>query len=257
MGHSHQYREAAAANGTGAGREPVPWEPRSKLLSGVIFVFGIISLSDLRLLTAAFIFALCFSLWNGLTMGQLLKKLLVLVPFLALMSLPLLLSAGIPPAPDRVELAALIVLKALTAMTFTLFIFTNQPVEEMLEAMEHLKMPAAITTTIYLAYRYGFLFIHEMQTTVRALKARLFNAQLSRYSLGIYGELSGGLFIKSINRSETVYRAMAARSFAGKMPIGSPRSITGSDWFRAALPVAFIAVLIILDLVVFKCLPLK
>jgi len=114
-----------------------------------------------------------------------------------------------------------------------------------------LKMPAAITTTIYLAYRYGFLFIHDMQTTVRALKARLFNARISRYSLGIYGELSGGLFIKSINRSETVYRAMAARSFAGKMPIGAPRPIAGGDWLKAALPAVFIAALIIFDLVVF------
>ena len=227
-----------------------PWEPRTKLISGLLYVFGVISLSDLRLLGAALIFAICFALWTGLAMGQLLKKLSVLVPFLALMSMPLLFSAGLSPAPDRVELAALIVLKALTAMTFTLFVFTNQPVEEMLEAMEHLKMPAAITTTIYLAYRYGFLFIHDMQTTVRALKARLFNAQLSRYSLGIYGELSGGLFIKSINRSETVYRAMAARSFAGKMPIGTPRPIVVSDWFRAALPVVFIAALIILNLVV-------
>ncbi len=228
-----------------------PWEPRTKLISGLLYVFGVISLSDLKLLGMALFFAICFALWAGLAPLQLLKKLSVLVPFLALMSLPLLFSAGIPPAPDRVELAALIVLKALTAMTFTLFVFTNQPVEEMLEAMEHLKMPAAITTTIYLAYRYGFLFIHDMQTTVRALKARLFNARLSRYSLGIYGELSGGLFIKSINRSETVYRAMAARSFAGKIPIGKPRPINVADWFRAALPVVFIAVLIILNLVVF------
>jgi len=227
-----------------------PWEPRTKLAVGLIYVFGVISLSDLRLLGAAFGFAVLFALWTGLTLGQLLKKLSILIPFLALMSLPLIFSGGIPPAPDRVELAALIILKALTAMTFTLFVFTNQPVEEMLEAMEHLKMPAAITTTIYLAYRYGFLFIQDMQTTVRALKARLFNAQLSRYSLGIYGELSGGLFIKSINRSETVYRAMAARSFAGKMPIGAPRAITGADWFRAAMPPVFITALIILDLVV-------
>jgi len=227
-----------------------PWEPRTKLVAGLIYVFCVISLGDLRLLGAAFAFAVCFALWTGLTPGQLLKKLAVLVPFLALMSLPLLFSGGIPPAPDRIELAALIVMKALTAMTFTLFVFTNQPVEEMLEAMEHLKMPAAITTTIYLAYRYGFLFIHDMLTTLRALKARLFNARLSRYSLEIYGELSGGLFIKSINRSQAVYQAMAARSFQGKMPISAPRPISGADWAKAALPTVFVAVLIILEQVV-------
>ncbi len=163
------------------------------------------------------------------------------------MSLPLIFGAGIPPTPDRVEFAALIVLKALTAMTFTLFVFINQPIEEMLEALEHLKMPTVITTTIYLAYRYGFLFIRYMQTTMKALKSRLFNAHLSRYSLGIYGELFGGLFIKSINRSETVYRAMVSRSFQHQIPIGKPREFTGIDWIRAAVPTIFILLLMVME----------
>ncbi len=227
-----------------------PWEPRTKLVSGIFFVFGVISVNDLRLLTGALLFAVLFALWAGLAVRQLIKKLLVLVPFLALMSLPLIFSTGIPPAPDRLILASLIVLKALTAMTFTLFVFTNQPIEEMLEAMEHLRVPAVITTTIYLAYRYGFLFVHEMQTTVRALKSRLFDARISRYSLGIYGELSGGLFIKSLNRSETVYRAMTARSFQGSIPIGAPRQVAAADWFKAAIPPLYIISLIIIEQVV-------
>jgi cobalt/nickel transport system permease protein len=141
-------------------------------------------------------------------------------------------------------------LKALTAMTFTLFIFTNQPIENMLEALEHLKVPAVVATVIYLAYRYGFLFIHEMQTTIRALKARLFRAELSRGSLPVYGEVSGGLFIKSLNRSETVYRAMASRGFQGRMPVGAPRRIRSGDLVRAALPPLFIITLLVIEQVV-------
>ncbi|SFH84483.1 cobalt/nickel transport system permease protein [Tindallia magadiensis] len=223
------------------------WNPRTKLISGLIYVFGVISLSEVTFLGVAFIFAILYAGWGGLSLGQLMKKLAVLIPFLGLMSLPLVFGAGIPPTPDRIEFAALIVLKALTAMTFTLFVFINQPVEEMLEALEHLKMPRIITTTIYLAYRYGFLFVQDMQTTLKALKSRLFQAQLSRYSLKIYGELFGGLFIKSINRSETVYRAMASRCFQGEMPIGKPRKITGKDWIRAGIPVLFMITLIMLD----------
>ena len=112
-----------------------PWEPRTKLVCGIIFVFGVISIGDIYLLTAALSFALVFALLAGLGLIGLVKKLALLVPFLLLMSLPIIFSAGLPPAPDRVELALLITLKALTAMTFTLFIFTNQPIEEMLEAM--------------------------------------------------------------------------------------------------------------------------
>jgi len=226
------------------------WNPRTKLISGLIYVFGVISLGDLKLLGTAFVFAVFYALWSGFSFLQLLKKLSVLIPFLALMSLPLIFGGGIPPAPDRIEFAALIVLKALTAMTFTLFVFINQPIEEMLEAMEHLKMPSIITTTIYLAYRYGFLFIQDVQTTMRALKSRLFQAQVNRYSLGIYGELFGGLFIKSINRSETVYRAMQSRSFQRQIPIGKPRKLIKTDWIRAAVPIFFIISLIMMEQVV-------
>lgn len=231
------------------------WNPRTKLIAGLIYVFGVISLGDVGLLVVALVFAAFYALWAGLSGLQLLKKLSVLMPFLALMSLPLIFSGGIPPAADRIEFAALIVLKALTAMTFTLSVFINQPIEEMLEAMEHLKMPKVITTTIYLAYRYGFLFIQDVQTTMRALKSRLFQAQASRYSLGIYGEVFGGLFIKSINRSETVYRAMVSRSFQGQIPIGKPRNITAADWIRASIPIVFMIALISIDQGVLLCLP--
>jgi len=227
-----------------------PLEPRSKLVAGIIFVFGVISLGTPWLLLVAFAFALLFAVQGGLKAGQLLKKLALLLPFLALMSIPLLLGAGIPPTPERIELASLILLKALTAMTFTLYVFFNQPVEEMLEAMEHLKVPPAITAVIYLAYRYGFLFIQEMQTTLKALQARLFKAELSRQSLPVYGEVAGGLFIKSLNRSETVYRAMAARGFDGKIPIDRPRPVEKVDLVMAVVPVVFLASLLIFEQVV-------
>jgi cobalt/nickel transport system permease protein len=243
--HHHPGRE-----GHHPGSVKMPWEPRTKLIAGVIFIFGVISLHTPELLVAALIFAIIFALWGGLAPAQLLKKLALLAPFLALMSLPLIFGAGFPPAPDRVEMAALILLKALAAMTFTLFIFTNQPIENMLEAMEHLKVPGVVTTVIYLAYRYGFLFISEMQVTVRALKARLFNAALSRASLPVYGEVSGGLFIKSLSRSETVYRAMASRGFRGRMPVGPPRKITMADLAKAASPPLLIAALLIVEQVV-------
>lgn len=252
MGSIHDHGQTAGPHRAGDGMvNSSPLEPRSKLLSGVIFVFGVISINNAWLLAVTLVFAVVFALWGGFSLRQLINRLSVLVPFLALMSIPLVFGAGFPPAPERVDLALLILLKALTAMTFTLYVFTNQPVEEMLEALEHLKVPPAITTVIYMAYRYGFLFIQEMQTTVRALKARLFNAGLSRQSLPVYGELAGGLFIKSLNRSETVYRALASRGFEGKIPVGSPRPVTTRDLFAAVLPVSFLAVLLIVEQVVF------
>lgn len=249
MGHNHHHTPEMNNKQSGAAGVQ-PWEPRTKLVAGIIFVFGVISLNSLWLLGISLVFATIFALWGGLDAGQLLKKLAVLLPFLALMSIPLVLGGGVPPDPERSVLAAQIFMKALTAMTFTIFVFTNQPIEEMLEALEHLKVPAAITTVIYLAYRYGFLFIQEMETTLRALKARLFTPRLHWSALPIYGELAGGLLIKSINRSETVYRAMTARGFRGSVPVGKPRPIENRDLGKAAFPAGFLMVLIIIEQVV-------
>ncbi len=250
MGGNHSQHGSLLGGRSGYLVRRRPLEPRSKLVTGIIFVFGVISIGEPLLLVAAFSFAVIFAVQGGFTVGQLFKKLSLIVPFLALMGIPLLLGSGLPPTPERVGLASLILLKALTAMTFTLYVFFNQPVEEMLEAMDHLKVPPAVTAVIYLAYRYGFLFIQEMQTTIKALQARLFKAQLSRQSLPVYGEVAGGLFIKSLNRSETVYRAMAARGFDGKIPVGKPRPITNPDLAMAAGPVIFLAALLILEQVV-------
>ena len=228
----------------------LPWEPRTKLIAGLIFILGVVSLQSPLLLTAAFIFALCFALIGGLALSQLLRRLALLLPLLALMSLPLLFSTGLPLPPDRVEMVLRLSLKVLTAMTFTLFVFNNQPIENLLEALEHLRMPAVVTTIIYLAYRYGFLFIHEVQTMMRALIARLFEGRISRTSLAVYGEIAGGLFIKSLNRSETVYRAMASRGFQGSLPIGPPRRILSRDLIRAALPLFLITILLAAEKVV-------
>ncbi|MGM0652259.1 MAG: hypothetical protein ACQES4_05695 [Bacillota bacterium] len=65
-----------------------PWEPRTKLIAGLIYVFGVIGLIDLRLLGAALLFALCFALWSGLAMGQLLKS-YSLTPALNFLYIPL------------------------------------------------------------------------------------------------------------------------------------------------------------------------
>jgi len=248
MGHNHSLPQKQTSSSNT--EQLQPWEPRTKLVSGIIFVFGVISLNNIWLLVAALMFSVIFALGAGLLPGELLKKVLVIIPLLGLMSIPLIFGAGYPPEPERAILAALIILKALTAMTFTVFVFTNQPVEEMLEAMEHLRVPSTITTVMYLAYRYGFLFLQEMQTTQRALRSRLFAGRLSIDSLRIYGELAGGLFIKSINRSEAVYRAIASRGFQGSIPVNKPRQINRADIFKAVLAPGFIVVLFIIDKVV-------
>lgn len=162
-----------------------------------------------------------------------------------------MLGAGLPVTSDRLQFALRLVLKVFTAAAYTQVIFFNQPVESLLQALAHLKIPALFTTVIYLAYRYGFLFLHEIQVMLRALKARLFELRLGKKGLYVFGEIAGGFFIKSLNRSDAVYRSLISRGFDGRLPVGSPYPIGVSDLIKTALPLVFCTSLMIVEQVVF------
>lgn len=226
------------------------WNSRAKTIAAVLLVFGVISLNTPVMVLAALLFSLISARLMGLTFPYLLQKMLLLLPFLALMSVPIILGGGLPPAPDRYSFAALIALKALTSMTVMIVMLVTQPLEEFLEGLYHLKVPYVIITVLFLAYRYTFLFIQEIKGIQRALASRLFSGGLNPKALKVYGELSGGLFIKSVDRSENVYRAMSSRCFQGKMPVSSPSPITSMDILKTVVTITSVIFLILIEQVV-------
>lgn len=226
------------------------WDSRAKAIAAVLLVFGVVSLNTPVLVLTALAFTLISAGLMGFTFPFLLKKLLLLVPFLTLMSLPIILGGGFPPSPDRYSFAALISLKALTSMTAMIVMLLTQPLEEFLEALYHLKVPYVIITVLFLAYRYTFLFMQEVKSIQRALASRLFSGGLKLDALKVYGELSGGVFIKSVDRSEHVYRAMSSRCFQGKMPVSIPSPITSMDILKTVVTVFSVIFLIVIEQVV-------
>ncbi|UNC93114.1 energy-coupling factor transporter transmembrane component T family protein [Candidatus Contubernalis alkaliaceticus] len=226
------------------------WDTRAKTAAALLFVFGVVSLNTPVLVLAALFFALISALLMGLSFSFLMKKLLLLVPFLALMSVPIILGGGLPPAMDRYYFAALLSLKALASMTAMIVMLVTQPIEEFLEGLYHLKVPYIIITVLFLAYRYTFLFMQEIKSIQRALASRLFSGGIHINALKVYGELSGGLFIKSVDRSEHVYRAMSSRCFQGKMPVSSPSPITSMDMIKTIVTVFVVVFLIVIEQVV-------
>ncbi|RQD77171.1 MAG: cobalt ECF transporter T component CbiQ [Candidatus Syntrophonatronum acetioxidans] len=225
------------------------WEPRTKVITAFIFVFGVVSLNNPWLVLAAFLFVLAASIMMGLN-GRLFSRLVLLIPFLLLMTLPLILGGGLPPSSDRVAFAALIALKALTSMAAMVVMLATQPLEEFMEGLASMKIPPVIISVLFLACRYALLFLEDVKKTRRALISRLFSPGLKSQSLQVYGELAGGMFIKSFDRSDSVYRAMASRGFTGKLPTGLPREITPKDLLISLVAVSFILFLIVAERVV-------
>ncbi len=246
MGHYH-FKESHIQEVSSWGRN---WDPRAKTAAVVLFVFGVVSLNTPVLVLAAWVLTLVTARLMGLTYPFLMRRLLLLLPFLALMSVPLILGGGFPPTPDRYSFAALISLKALASMTAMIAMLVTQPLEEFLDGLYHLKVPHVIITILFLAYRYTFLFMHEIKSIQRALASRLFTGGVNPGALKVYGELSGGVFIKSIDRSEHVYRAMSSRCFQGKIPAGTPSPLTAMDILKTVITVTSIVSLILIEQVV-------
>ncbi len=247
MGHVHLLKEAHHT------MKPwiCSWETRCKIVACVLFVFGIIALNTWWLAAFALFFVLGAAALMGTALTFLLKRMALLLPFLIFMSVPLILGGGLPPTPDRYTFAALIAMKALAAMAAMIVLSTSQPVEELLEGMAHLKIPPPIITVIFLAFRYGHLFIRELNTTRKALASRLFYGGLSVSALRVYGELCGSMFIKSLLRSETVYKAMLSRCFEGNLPATKPQKIIAADLYKSMALVSFALILIVMEQVVF------
>ena len=246
MGHVHLFKEAHHTMKPWSRS----WEPRCKIVACVLFVFAVIALDTWWLAAFALFFVLGAAALMGITLPFMLKRISLLLPFLVFMSIPLILGGGMPPTPDRYTFAALIAMKAMAGMTAMIVLSTSQPVEELLEGMAHLKIPPPIITVIFLAFRYGHLLIRELNTTRKALASRLFYGGLSLNALRVYGELCGSMFIKSLLRSETVYRAMLSRCFDGRLPAREPQKIISADLIKSVTPVTFALILIVIEQVV-------
>ena len=86
-----------------------------------------------------------------------------------------------------------------------------------IKALETLKVPAKLTQLITFTYRYIFVLIEEVQTMSRSLTSRGFGERLSMHTLTTIAKLIGTLFVRSHERAERVYHAMASRGYEGNL----------------------------------------
>jgi cobalt/nickel transport system permease protein len=223
------------------------WEARAKLIAVVLFIFGVISLKTTSIAMFAYTIALVGSLAMGLSIILLLKRYLIITPFLLLMTVPLILGGGFPIEIDQVSFASLIFLKAITCMTVMLILLHTQSIDEFMDSLAHLKVPPIIITILLLSYRYVFLFFDDIQKMQLAARSRFFSGGISIRNLKVYGQLTGGLLIKSLDRAENVYNAMTARCFNGTIRHREKQAINRWDILKTTIPFLFIITLITIE----------
>jgi cobalt/nickel transport system permease protein len=238
-------------------------DPRVKVVVTVIFIVSNALLPDGAWLAfvSAWIFLLANNLISKLGIGYTLKRSIIALPF-ALIAITVLFS--IPGEPlttfhflfwdltitdnGLLRFVSILIRSWLSVqMAILLVAVTRFP--DLVHALEHLRVPAVLTTIIAFLYRYLFVLTDEVLRLLRARESRSGAAPSSRSGGGVLwrakvaGNMAGQLFLRSYERSDRIYNAMVARGYAGHLYTLNPHEMKSSDYYATAFAIAVIFIL--------------
>lgn len=222
------------------------WEPRTKTISLITFIVGTTAIQTPLFAVISLMTAVIGSQYMKLSLTTLLKKWFLIAPFLMIMTLPLLWY-GFMGDSTQLTLAAMLSLKALTSITIMIILLFTQPAEKFLAGLNDLKMPTILIQICFLTYRYIFLLLDDLKKMKKALASRSFNARWKLRAFKVYGELISTMLVKSIDRSDEIYKAMKARGYAGQLSFEQPRAIELHDIRKAVAFLVIIVTIIVVE----------
>jgi len=225
------------------------WDTRLKIISLLIFVFGVVSLSSIYTVLASLFLSIISVISARIRLSFLLQRIKGVLPFLVFIYLGLILGRGLEHFYDSLYLGGLVSLKALTSITATLLVLKTQSLEEVFKGLSHLRLPPILVSVLFLSYRYVFMFVEILRDTRRALASRGFSNIFCRQTLKVYGEITGALFVKALDRSEIVLQAMEARGFDGRacLPLPINSTLQVRDLLKTFAVILVMAVLLWID----------
>ncbi len=155
------------------------------------------------------------------------RRLVIEVPFVAFaVLLPVF---GRPPRVDVLGLslseaglwaAWTIVVKGTIGVAASIVLASTTPIPQLLDGLERLRVPRVMVATAAFMIRYGDVIADEVR--------RMAIARQSRGGTGgrvgqvrVLASTAGALFVRSYERGERVYLAMASRGYTGTMPVRS------------------------------------
>lgn len=176
--------------------------------------------------------------------------LLFTVPGPPLFELPLL--GWTASRPGMVRFASIVV-KSVLSVQVAIELAVSTRFTDLLWALGALRFPRLLVAIISFMYRYLFVLADEAFRMGRARQARsAAPADSSRgggsltWRARVTGWMVGQLFLRSYERSERVYHAMASRGYQGEIKRLDPPALPGRELLLGLLPVAAALLILIL-----------
>ncbi|MCP5105462.1 MAG: energy-coupling factor transporter transmembrane protein EcfT [bacterium] len=213
-------------------------DPRVKLLLSFCFLILIAATYNIKL----------FGLYLGIVALLLVvskvpfhfyfKKLVLVTPLAVILSMFIFLSHLVENnvevslevfsrySPVLITIALLVSKIYLSILVLTLMVSCTR-FDELLWGLRKYRLPLIVTTLSKLVYTYTFVFIDELHRTLRAYRSRTPQLRISRVK--VYGNIAAGIFLRSMDRSDIIYKAMVSRGFTGEFPEGNANRLKLGD----------------------------
>lgn len=135
-----------------------------------------------------------------------------------------------------------VTVKAFTCALCVAALSVVTPFSATLDALRRFGAPPAFVLTLSLAYRYLFTLREEAARMIRARDARGYAGRGLAAAM-VAGGMMGALFLRTHERGERIYQAMAARGFSGAASSMPPAPLQAADWVFLTLSAAGIALI--------------
>jgi cobalt/nickel transport system permease protein len=136
---------------------------------------------------------------------------------------------------NGLEIAFVITLRALSICILIFPMIGSMKFHTTLKALSGLRIPNKIVQLFIFSYRYIFVFIEDFSKMIISTKARLFKRKSIIYTLKIYSNLIGMLFIRGFEKTERIYQSMWARGYKGELRINNEFKLSFKDILKALL----------------------
>jgi cobalt/nickel transport system permease protein len=217
--------------------------PQTKIAAAFLFVFAVVA-TPRRAIWAFFLYALALLVLATkarLGVRFVATRMLVEVPFVIAALLFPIIGGG-----EHIDILGIslstsglwdmwnVLAKATIGLLTSVVLAGTTDIPSLLKGFDALRLPRALTAVMGFMIRYLDVVLGEFRRMRVAMASRAHNPTWIGHAKP-YATAAGTIFVRSYERGERVYLAMASRGYDGKMPASSTEKATGKQWFGVLL----------------------
>jgi cobalt/nickel transport system permease protein len=219
--------------------------PEAKIVGTFLFAIGVAATprtAPIAFAVDAVVVAVLLAV-AGYSLGQVLGRATILVPFVAFAFFLPFVSSGervdafglVGVSREGLVAAGAILAKASIGFGASLVLAGTTQIPEIVRGLGRLRLPSALVSIVSFMFRYLDLIIEELGRIRIAMVSRAHDPRWLWQARPL-ASAAGAMFVRSYERGERVHVAMLARGFDGAMPQFDARPTPRREWALALLP---------------------